>query len=70
MGSTAAVSGPAPSWFTWWKVIVTTPSSEQVGRPDVAPWPAAAATPFSTVPGAVLVPPLEPPNWRLARASK
>ena len=37
----------------------------------MAPTPVAAATPFSTVPGGVLVPPLEPPNnWRLARASR
>ena len=64
VGSTAALSGPAPSWFTWWKVIVTTPSSEQVGRPDVAPWPVVAATPVSTVPFGVL----EPPVARLAKA--
>ena len=57
VGSMAAVKGPAPSWFTWWKVIVTTPVSEDVGRPETAPWPAAALTPVSTVPLGVLVPP-------------
>ena len=35
--STEAVKGPAPSWLTWWKVIVTVPSSAQVGIPEVAP---------------------------------
>jgi hypothetical protein len=58
VGSMSAVSGPAPSWFTWWNVIFTTPLSEHVGRPEAAPWPTAAWTPVSTVPLGVLVPPL------------
>ena len=55
--STAAVKGPAPSWLTWWKVIVTVPSSAQVGMPLTAPWPVEAPTAVSVVPAGVLVPP-------------
>lgn len=44
--------------------MFSVPSSLQVGRPEAAPEPAAAATPFSTVPDADFVPvevaPLEP----------
>lgn len=58
VGSTIAVRGPAPSWLTWWKLMLTVPSSEQVGRPDVAPAPVAALTAVSEVPFAVLTPPL------------
>ena len=52
-----AVRGPAPSWLTWWKVMVIVPSSAVVGRPEAAPAPAAEATAFSTVPLGVLEPP-------------
>lgn len=51
-----AVNGPAPSWLTWWKVMVTVPSSAVVGKPAAAPCPAAAATAVSLVPFGVLVP--------------
>lgn len=56
--STDAVNGPAPSWLTWWKVMVTVPSSAHVGMPEVAPAPVAALTAVSLVPAGVLVPPL------------
>lgn len=42
--------------LTWWKTMLMVPSSPTVGSPDVAPVPAPAATPFSVVPLAVLVP--------------
>jgi hypothetical protein len=58
VASTMAVRGPAPSWLTWWKVMVTVPSSAAVGRPSEAPAPAAALTAVSLVPFGVLVPPL------------
>jgi len=51
--SIEAVSGPAPSWLTWWNIMVTTPFSSTVG---ISPVPAAFATPFSVVPLAVFVP--------------
>lgn len=60
VGSISAVSGPAPSWLTWWKVMVMVPSSAVVGRPDEAPAPAEAATAFSLVPLGVLLPPAPP----------
>ena len=44
VASIMAVRGPAPSWLTWWKVMVTVPSALVVGRPEAAPAPAAAAT--------------------------
>lgn len=61
--------------LTWWKVIVTVPLSEQVGRPDLEPVPAAALTPDSTVPEAVLVPaevlaPLVFPIYKFQSANK
>ena len=58
VASTMAVKGPAPSWLTWWKVILIVPSSAVVGMPETAPTPAAALTPVSTVPLGVRVPPL------------
>jgi hypothetical protein len=58
VASTMAVNGPAPSWLTWWKFMVTVPSSAAVGRPSEAPAPAAALTPVSVVPLGVLIPPL------------
>lgn len=67
VGSTMAVKGPAPSWLTWWKVMVTVPSSEQVGRPEEAPAPSAALTPVSVVPFGVLVPPLAARSPRVRR---
>src|SRR5882757_2893215 len=44
------------SRLSWWKVILMTPSAPTVGRPDVAPEPAAFATPSSVVPLGVFVP--------------
>ena len=55
-GSMAAWKGPAPSWLTWWRVMVRMPLASGVGRPLVAPLPAALDTPSSVVPRGVFVP--------------